>query len=145
DYGERDFARTLELDPKFSTARLYRGFLAFKRTQPQRGKPAFVADLEGRRRVTAAAIAEFEAARQLDPKGGVTWFLEAMTWSSLAGDERIGAEERAALKVKALDALERAFDRDFKGYDRIKAEKAFDPLRAEQRYLKLMSNDKRSQ
>jgi tetratricopeptide (TPR) repeat protein len=140
EYGERDLTRAVDLNPRFSTALVYRGFLRFKRTQPRGGgKPALVADLAGRRRVTDAAIADYEAVRQLDPTGGVAWFLEAMAWSSLAGDERVSVEERAALKVKALDALERSFDHDFKGYDRIKAEKAFDPLRDEPRFQKLMA------
>ncbi|RMG16646.1 MAG: serine/threonine-protein kinase [Planctomycetota bacterium] len=129
--GIADFDRTLELNPKHVTAYLYRGFLWFKMAGLQ-------AQLDEKKPYYEKAMRDYRKALELDPQSGISHYLQALCWSVRSGDEGIDEDTREDYRRRSLDALESSFKTTFKGYERIRNEKGFDPVRKLPRFKELM-------
>jgi tetratricopeptide (TPR) repeat protein len=143
DFGIKDFEKTLELNPKHATAWIYRGFLFYKKTQPQGGGKPAIADKDkpdDRKAAFDEALRDYDKAIENDSRSGIARFLKSMCWSTMSMEDGLTPEEKQSRKEKAVDELEAAMERDFKGYDRIKAEKCFEAIRDNPRFVKLMGN-----
>ncbi len=130
DRGIADFDRCLELNTTHVTALLYRGFLFYKMAALEQG--------EARQRCYDTALENYHHALRLDPVSGISHYLQSLLASVMSTEEGLSDEERAARRKHALDELKTSFECDFKGYERIKTEKGFDPIRNEPRFTELM-------
>jgi tetratricopeptide (TPR) repeat protein len=131
DQGISDFNRTLELNPKHVTAMLYRGFLYYKMAGLQPEGPE-------RQKLFDRAMEDYFLALKDDPESGISHYLQALCWAQRSADKSLGAEKQEECKKKSLAVLKAAFDMNFKGYERIKNERGFDPVRGEREFTELM-------
>jgi len=149
--GLEDFNRCLELNPEHVTAYLYRGFLYSKLGsrlgEPGRGAPKDEWDLDedgsvdilnSRSECFARALEDLERALELDPGSGIAHYLRALHWARRASEPALNATEKRSLQEKALESLRTSFETDFKGYERIRNEKAFDSVRELPEFKELM-------
>jgi len=141
EFGIKDFEKALELNPKHATAWIYRGFLHFKRTQPQGpGKAPIATTKEDRAAAFQRALDDYESAVKYDLKSGIARFLKSMCFAQMSIEDGLDAAEKTKREERSITELEGALELDFKGYDRIKAERCFDPIRKHPRFVKLMGN-----
>ena len=131
ELGIADFDRCLELNTTHVTALLYRGFLwmkmAAKETDPAARQACF-----------DRAMADHHHALELDPESGISHYLQGLCWSVMSQEEGLTPEQVEAHKAKALAELARSFECEFKGYERIRNESGFDPIRETDEFKKLM-------
>ena len=131
DQGIADFNKCLELNPTHVTAMLYRGFLYYKMAGMQPAGPE-------RQKLFDRAMEDYFAALKDDPESGISHYLQALCWAQRSADETLGAEKQAECKRTSIAELKTAFDNNFKGYERIKNEHGFDPVRQEKEFVDLM-------
>ena len=131
DQGIADFDRTLELNPEHVTAMLYRGFLYYKMAGLR--DPG-----EERQKLFDRAMQDYHLALEDDPESGISHYLQALCWSQRSADDTLPPETKLECKAKSIAELKTAFDLAFKGYERIKNEHGFDPVRQEREFVELM-------
>ena len=131
--GISDFNHCLSLNTTHVTAMLYRGFLQFKRANPEYEKtPKEIEDFY------QMALDDYHAALELDPESGISHYLQAQLWAHRMRDEGATPDQVEEYKTKSLAELKAALDLDFRGYDRLKNEPAFDKLREDPEFGKLI-------
>jgi len=131
DLGIADFDRCLELNPTHVTALLYRGFLWFKMAQLEE-------EIEKKEESYQLAMDDYLHALELDPESGISHYLQALLWSQRSSNEFVSDAEREEFKQRAFAELALSFESNFKGYERIKNERGFEPIRDEQQFIELM-------
>ena len=131
ELGIADFVRTLELNPTHVTALLYRGFLWMKMAGRE-------SDLKERDACYARAMKDYEDALVLDPESGISHYLQALLWSVRSAEEGISEEEAEARRKRSLAELKKSFDSEFKGYERIRNERGFAPVKDLPEFKQLM-------
>ncbi|MGE0707241.1 MAG: protein kinase [Planctomycetota bacterium] len=122
ELGIKDFDRTLELNTTHVTAMLYRGFLWMKMADKEPTKEAKLACYD-------RAMKNYKDALILDPQSGISHYLQALCWSIRSAEEGITEDEVKARRAKSIEELGQSFKSEFKGYERIRNEKGFDPVR----------------
>ncbi|MEZ6189172.1 MAG: tetratricopeptide repeat protein [Planctomycetota bacterium] len=131
--GIDDFNHCLELNTTHVTAMLYRGFLQFKRANPDYGKTP-----EQIEAFYQEALKDYHAALELDPISGISHYLQAQLWAHRMCAEGLPPERVEEYKTKSLEELKLALDNGFRGYDRLKNEPAFQKLRDDPAFNKLI-------
>ena len=132
ELGIADFVRTLELNETHVTALLYRGFLWMKMAGRE-------SDIKERDACYARAMKDYEDALVLDPESGISHYLQALLWSVRSAEEGIGEEEAEARRQRSLKELKQSFDSEFKGYERIRNERGFAPIKNLPEFKQLMA------
>lgn len=127
--GIADFDATLALNPKHVTALLYRAHLFTERAglEPAEGE-----------RWRSKARADLAEALRHDPTSELAAYLEGRLWARRLGEDGASDVDLATWREKALSALQLALERGFTGYERLKTDKAFDALREDARFRKLL-------
>jgi len=131
ELGIADFDRCLELNTTHVTALLYRGFMWMKMAGRE-------SDVKERDACFARAMKDYKDALVLDPKSGISHYLQSLWWSTRSAEAGIGEDELQTRRKNALDELEQSFKSEFKGYERIRNEKGFNPIRDLPEFKKLM-------
>lgn len=131
DAGIADFDRCLELNPTHVTAFLYRGFLWMKMADRE-------AEQATRNAHYQTAMTNYARALELDPESGISHYLQALCWSVMSTEEDCDEEEALARRLKAIAELKLSFESDFKGHERIRNEKGFEPIRGMDEFKALM-------
>ncbi|MCA8921925.1 MAG: hypothetical protein KDD82_08965, partial [Planctomycetes bacterium] len=131
--GIEDFDRCLALNPRHVTARLYRGFLEFKRANADEGVTP-----EEVQAGYAKALADYQAALELDPGSALSHYLQALLWAQRLRDAGAAEEQREGFRARALQHFQRALELGFRAFDRVKNEAAFDALRDDEDFLRLL-------
>jgi tetratricopeptide (TPR) repeat protein len=129
--GLADLDRCLALNPRHVTALLYRGLLHFKAA-------TLHPDLAGKLPCYERALADYQAALALDPASGISHYLQAAYWSVRAAEDDLAPGEVTLRKQRALDALRASLALGFEVAERVKTEKAFDPIRREPALVELL-------
>ncbi|HBP16712.1 MAG TPA: hypothetical protein DEA08_02820, partial [Planctomycetes bacterium] len=129
ELGIADFDRCLELNTTHVTALLYRGFLHMKMADKE-------SEQATKEQCYATAMKDYLHALDLDPESGISHYLQALCWS-IRSKEKEGAEQEE-YKQKSIEELRASFQSQFKGYERIRNEKGFDPVREMKEFKQLM-------
>ncbi|MBL4846121.1 MAG: protein kinase, partial [Planctomycetes bacterium] len=132
ELGIADFDRTLELNETHVTALLYRGFMWMKMAGRE-------SDVKQRDANFDRAMKDYKDALILDPESGISHYLQSLWWSTRSAEEGIGEDLVLKRRRVALDELKASFESEFKGYERIRNEKGFNPIRNLPEFKKLMS------
>ncbi|MBL4845656.1 MAG: tetratricopeptide repeat protein [Planctomycetes bacterium] len=130
--GIKDFDRCLELTPGHVTALLYRGLLRLKLA-------ALAGEIKTRNEGFSFALRDFLRALALDPKSGTSHYFQAIWWSVRSAEAGVDKPEATLRRGRAIAQLKASFKLGFKGYDRIRHEKHFAPLRAMPEFKALLS------
>ncbi|MBL4848202.1 MAG: protein kinase [Planctomycetes bacterium] len=132
ELGIADFDRTLELNKGHVTALLYRGFMWMKMAGRE-------SDIKERDACFARAMKDYKDALVLDPGSGISHYLQSLWWAVRSAEIGLGQDEVEFRHRQALDELKTSFASEFKGYERIRNEKGFNPIRNLPEFKKLMS------
>ncbi|MCA8924392.1 MAG: tetratricopeptide repeat protein, partial [Planctomycetes bacterium] len=135
--GIDDFNHCLKLNPTHVTAMLYRGFLEFKRANPDYEKTP-----EEIQAFYETALADYHAALELDPISGISHYLQAQLWAHRMRDEGLSPGQVEEFRARSLEQLKEALDNGFRGFDRLKNEPAFDKLRDDNDFIQLLRDKK---
>ena len=141
--GIADFNRCLELNPDHVTAYLYRGsllsLLGQRRGEPQPKAPVkdewdldedpSVDLLDSRAECYERALSDYAEALKRDSASGIAHYLRAVLWGRRSQEPGLDPAEVQARQETALQSLRVSFDLEFKGYERVRNEKAFDSIR----------------
>src|SRR5690606_27670182 len=94
--GIADLDRCLALAPRHVTALLYRASLHLK-------SAALEQDAAAQQACYDRALADCQAALALDPRSGISHYLQALLWSIRSAEPGLASAQVAARKGRALD------------------------------------------
>ncbi|MCA8924820.1 MAG: hypothetical protein KDD82_23615, partial [Planctomycetes bacterium] len=86
----------------------------------------------------AKALADYQAALELDPGSALSHYLQALLWAQRLSDAGAAEEQREGFRARALQHFQRALELGFRAFDRVKNEAAFDALRDDEDFLRLL-------